>query len=130
MRTLVAIGLMLMCGVTAAQEPIDSTKLLGSWDQPGDKAKKQLRLIVEFVDVTKAKFKYGEESNNIVEFKYTVAKNKITLTQKTRDGDFVRTFFVTKLTPEVLDAVEDGGEKFSFKRLKEEKKEPPKEEKK
>ncbi len=129
MRTLVGIGLMLMmCGVTAAQEPLDPKKLLGSWDQPGDKAKKQIRLVVEFVDDTKAKFKYGEEANNIVEFKYTVGANKITLTNKVRDGEVIRTLFVTKLTPEVLEAVE-GTEKYRFKRLKEEKKDP-KEEKK
>jgi len=126
MRALIGTGLtfVLICGtVNAAADPITPEKLLGSWEQPGDKEKKRLRLIVEILEGGKANFKHGEDSENIVEYVYKIDGNTLTFTHMTKDGDVILTCFVTKLTPEVLMMSEGGGTKYSFKKVVEVKKE-------
>ncbi len=134
MRMLIVIGLLIMmCGATQAQDAIDPKKLIGEWNDPGDKAKKQPQTALEFSADGVARFKIAlkadDEFDSVVQQKYEVTGNKLSLTQNTRDGNAVRVFTVTKLTDEVLELTETGGKKFSMKRLKEAKKEP-KEEKK
>jgi len=126
MRSLIGTGLtfVLICGtVNAAPEPITPERLIGSWEQPGDKEKKRLRLIVEILQGGKAYFKHGEDSEHIVEYVYKVEGDTLTFTHMTKDGDIILNCLVTKLTPEVLMMSVGGGEKYSFKKVVEVKKE-------
>jgi len=120
MRALIGTGLtfVLICGmVNAAPDPITPERLIGSWEQPGDKAKKRTRLIVEILEKGKANFKHGEDSENIVEYVYKIDGNVLTFSTMTTDGEIILNYFVTKLTPEVFEMSDKRGEKYSFKKM-------------
>ncbi|MBA4187011.1 MAG: hypothetical protein C0467_03235 [Planctomycetaceae bacterium] len=121
MRRLIGTGLVfvLVCGTTAAQEPIDKKQLVGGWEEPGDKAKKREKVVAEFDAKGKAKLKYGEEAGIIIDYDYTVEGRRLTLTAQTKDGIVVRKFTVAKLTDDELTIQEDTGTKHNFKRIKE-----------
>ena len=123
MRTLIGIGLGLVfsCGVAVAAQPPDAKKLIGQWEQPGDKAKKRVKTVFDFKDGTKLTISLGEEGDIVSNYAYKVEGRQIILTSKTKDGDSTRTLTTTKLTEEVLELQEDGT-KFRLTRVKVEKK--------
>lgn len=123
MRALIGTALLVLahCPAFAVDDPIDPKKLIGEWDRPGDAKKKVPQDALEVLTDGRARFKIAlkadSEFDSVTEFTYVVKGNTVVFTKMTRDGDIVRTFRVTKLTEDVLEATE-GGVKYTFKRLK------------
>ncbi|MBA4067382.1 MAG: TIGR03066 family protein [Isosphaera sp.] len=125
MRTLLGIGLVLACGVAAAQdkkdEKIDAKKLLGKWEGTIGKGGK---MAVEYKDGGKvsAKVSFGEGKELDVEGTYKLDGNKLTQTMEIGGKEQVRTSTITKLTDTEMEAENEKGVKTTFKRVKAEKK--------
>ena len=125
MRALIGTALLVLaCGTaSAADDPLEPSKLVGEWDQPGDVKKKVPQTAFEFQSDGVARIKIApnadSEFNLVTDFMYEVKENTIVLTKATRDGDLVRTFRVTKFADDVLEATELGsGVRYRFKRVK------------
>jgi uncharacterized protein (TIGR03066 family) len=108
MRTLLAMGLMLVltCAVTAADDKIDATKLLGKWE-PKDPDKGG-KFVIEFLKDGKISFAAGEGGKDFkAEGTYKVDGNKISLAIKFGDMEKKMTRTVSKLTDTELVSKDD-----------------------
>ncbi len=122
MRTLLGMGfvLALACGAAAADEKIDAKKLVGKWERVVNKdAKVKAKFVVEYTADGKIIATIGE---NKIEGTYKVDGNKMILTMNVKGKEAPRTVTVKKLTDEVMENESDKGEKASYKKLKDEKK--------
>jgi uncharacterized protein (TIGR03066 family) len=104
MRTLFGVGMLLVLvgGVTAADEKIDEKKLLGKWEH------KEKKFVIEFLKDGKVTL-VGDRDGT--EFKgegtYKVDGNKLMLTIKIGDDEAKMTRTVSKLTDTELTSKDD-----------------------
>ncbi|MCE9564750.1 MAG: hypothetical protein K8U57_22175 [Planctomycetes bacterium] len=122
MRMLLGMGLVLvlLSGTRAGQDPIDPKKLVGKWEQPEVKEKKQEKMVMELTADGNAKLVYGDGSKLILTFMYKVEGKMLKLKAVMRDGEMLKDYTITKLTDDTLEALEDK-KKVTFKRLVKEK---------
>lgn len=103
---------------TAADDKIDTKKLLGKWE-PKD-AKKDVKIVLEFAkDGKLVVTSPGPEKESRLEGTYKLDGNKLTLHLKVGDQEVKDTVTITRLTDDEMEGESDGKKgKQAFTRVK------------
>ena len=116
MRTLFGVGMLLVLvgGVTAADDKIDAKKLLGKWEH------KEKKFVIDFLKDGKVTVRGDKDGKEVTsEGTYKLDGNKLMLSMKIGDDEKKMTRTVTKLTDtELTSKDDDAGKEDTLTRVK------------